>query len=217
MHTLYVKTGQVSFRPCSSCSTLCKCKVRKSRHNHSVIDADHVLTEWMAASLGSYLTSQSGLTIVFESAIVPKFSLRESKLTFKNVYVSRGMSQEEAKVDSESKEKAPKDASSHKGRVRRASGQALADLRSRGSIEIEARRTAAKSRKEGGVVANLDDDAVQYTHFHLAIDEVEVELSVPNWLDGRGLVKEAVVKGVRGVVGKCLQVLKPCKLSWLPL
>lgn len=155
----------------------------------------------MAATLGSYLTSQSGLTIVFESAIVPKFSLRESKLTFKNVYVSRGMSQDEVKSD-ESRTSAQRDAASGKSRVRRASGQALADLRSRDSIEIEARRTAAQSRKEGGVVANPDDDAVQYTHFHLAIDEVEVELSVPNWLDGRGLVKEAVVKGVRGVVGK---------------
>lgn len=159
----------------------------------------------MAASLGSYLTSQSGLTIVFESAIVPKFSLRESKLTFRNVYVSRGVSQDETLHgeggEAQARRLVPHNAA--KNRVRRASGQDLADLRSRDSLEAEARRTAAQSKRDGGVVANNDDDAVQYTHFHLAIDEVEVELSVPNWLDGKGLVKEAVVKGVRGVVGKC--------------
>lgn len=155
----------------------------------------------MAATLGSYLTSQSGLTVVFESAIVPKFALRESKLTFKNVYVSRGMPPEETRSHDEGDESNSKHPPNQKARVRRASGRDLADLRSRDSLEAEARRSAAQSRKEGGVVAKRGDDAVQYTHFHLAIDEVEVELSVPNWLDGRGLVKEAVVKGVRGVIG----------------
>lgn len=41
-----------------------------------------------------------------------------------------------------------------------------------------------------------------YTMFDLNIDEVEVTLSLPRWLDGKGLVENAKVKGVRGVIGQ---------------
>ena len=40
-----------------------------------------------------------------------------------------------------------------------------------------------------------------YTMFDINIDEVDVTLSFMRWLDGKGLVKDASVKGVRGVVG----------------
>ena len=38
--------------------------------------------------------------------------------------------------------------------------------------------------------------------FDINLEEVEVTLSFMRWLDGKGLVKDAKVKGVRGVVGK---------------
>lgn len=41
-----------------------------------------------------------------------------------------------------------------------------------------------------------------YTMFDLNIEEVEVTLSLPKWFDGKGLVNEAKVKGVRGVIGE---------------
>ena len=164
------------------------------------------MQEWMAASLGSYLTSTSGLTIVFESAIVPKFSLKDSKLTFKNVYVSRGISDEQAlqeNLDHEEDETQRKRDNRIRRRVRRETGQALADLRSRDSLQSEARRTAAQAQKDGAVIrAEHDDGAPQYTHYHLAIDSVEVSLSLPRWLDGKGLVKAASVQGVRGVIDR---------------
>lgn len=43
--------------------------------------------ETLAGWIGNYLTKSSGLTVVFESAIVPKWS--DGVITFKNVYVSR--------------------------------------------------------------------------------------------------------------------------------
>ena len=46
------------------------------------------------------------------------------------------------------------------------------------------------------------DEAINYTMFDLNIDSVDVTLSLARWLDGKGLVKDAVVRGVRGVVGK---------------
>lgn len=41
-----------------------------------------------------------------------------------------------------------------------------------------------------------------YTMFDVNVDEVEVALSFMRWLDGKGLVKDAKVKGVRGVIGE---------------
>jgi distribution and morphology protein 31 len=41
-----------------------------------------------------------------------------------------------------------------------------------------------------------------YTMYDINIDEVDVTLSFMRWLDGKGLIKDASVKGVRGVIGK---------------
>jgi len=47
--------------------------------------------------------------------------------------------------------------------------------------------------------------------FDVNLEEVEVTLSFMRWLDGKGLVKDAKVKGVRGVVGE-LQSCTPSVL-----
>ena len=63
------------------------------------------------------------------------------------------------------------------------------------------------------VYHGLDDDLmrpplpeemenIDYSIFDLNVDSIDVTLSLARWLDGKGLVKDAVVKGVRGVLGK---------------
>lgn len=49
---------------------------------------------------------------------------------------------------------------------------------------------------------SFEDEDVNFTMFDLNIDSVDVTLSLTRWLDGKGLVADAVVRGVRGVVGK---------------
>lgn len=49
---------------------------------------------------------------------------------------------------------------------------------------------------------NHADAGDGWTMFDLDIDSVDVTLSFARWLDGKGLIKNATVKGVRGVVGK---------------
>lgn len=58
------------------------------------------LQEWFARRLGNYLTAHTGVTVVFESAIVPKwgFAGGESRILFKNVYLSRGPNRAELGV-----------------------------------------------------------------------------------------------------------------------
>ncbi|KAG5517825.1 hypothetical protein PMAC_000279 [Pneumocystis sp. 'macacae'] len=47
--------------------------------------------EYLATKIGEYLTRETGITVVFESAIVPKW--RDGTISFKNVYISRSYNQ----------------------------------------------------------------------------------------------------------------------------
>lgn len=124
------------------------------------------LQEWTARKLGDYLTKHTGVTVVFESAIVPRWGVAGggSKIVFKNVYISRGPTEGKLGV-----------------------------LPPVEDEDREEETEAELSEKE--ILA-------KWTHFHLSIDTVEVSLSLSRWLDGNGLVREASVTGVRGVVGE---------------
>ncbi|GAA5973196.1 hypothetical protein JCM21900_005814, partial [Sporobolomyces salmonicolor] len=130
--------------------------------------------EWLAAKLGAYLTQSTGVKVVFESAIVPKWGIfgeGGSKIVFKNVYISRGPVKGELGVL-----------------------PVLGDEGGEEETEEEAR---------------LREMVAQWTHFHLSIDTVEVSLSLRRWLDGKGLVENASVRGVRGVVERSHIVYDP--------
>lgn len=126
------------------------------------------LQSWLATKLGNYLTSSTGVTVVFESAIVPKWGLAGggSRILFKNVYVSRGPT--------------------------------TAEL---GGLPII---PTGEEEEETEEQAEAREQMAKWTHFHMSIDSVEVSLSIGRWLDGKGLVKDATVTGVRGVVGESL-------------
>ena len=51
-------------------------------------------------------------------------------------------------------------------------------------------------------ITDLSEEDTNYTMFDLNVDTIDVTLSLARWLAGKGLVKDAVVKGVRGVVGE---------------
>ncbi|POY76119.1 hypothetical protein BMF94_0842 [Rhodotorula taiwanensis] len=122
------------------------------------------LQEWLAGKLGAYLTDSTGVKVVFESAIVPKWGLfgsSASKIVFRNVYISRGPVKGELGI-------LPVDQEGH----------------------VEETEEQAKWREKMS----------KWTHFHMSIDTVEVSLSLGRWLDGKGLIKDAAVRGVRGVI-----------------
>ena len=52
--------------------------------------------------------------------------------------------------------------------------------------------------------STVEEEDVNYSMFDLNVDSIDVTLSLWQWLDGKGLVKDAVVKGVRGVLGASL-------------
>ncbi|GAA5898756.1 hypothetical protein JCM6882_003991 [Rhodosporidiobolus microsporus] len=122
------------------------------------------LQEWLAGKLGAYLTQSTGMKVVFESAIVPKWGFLGgdgSKIVFKNVYISRGPV---------------------KGEL--------------GVLPVLEQEQNEETEEE----AKLREMVAEWTHFHLSLATVEVSLSLRRWLDGKGLIKDAAIRGVRGVV-----------------
>ncbi|KAF2666022.1 mitochondrial distribution and morphology protein family 31/32 [Microthyrium microscopicum] len=127
----------------------------------NTVIAQEALGKW----IGSYLTKSSGLQVVFESAIVPKWN--DGVLSFGNVFVSRRPGQGQAKVQKGSQ------------------AQAAA---------------AANVERPEEVISTKDDG--NYTQFDVTIDTVNVTLSFAKWFNGKGLLQNVEVKGIRGVIDR---------------
>ncbi|KAL1757651.1 hypothetical protein FB107DRAFT_259670 [Schizophyllum commune] len=131
------------------------------------------LQHYIAKALSDYLTRGTDIMIVFESAIVPKW--RDSKLCFKNVYISRGPHTTEQEKKRQDEKRAQSD--------------------------DEEGEPGHPPQMAGKVPEQLLEE-YNYTMFDLNVDSVDVTLSLWRWLDGKGLVKDAVVKGVRGAIDR---------------
>lgn len=133
-------------------------------------------SEYVARALSDYLTAETGSKIIFESAIVPKW--KDSRISFKNVYVVRRPTIARDRPQS--------------GVQATAIGYDIINhplVHGNGEEEEELR------------LPNLSEEDTNYTQFDLTIDSIDVTLSLWRWLDGKGLVKDAAVKGVRGILG----------------
>ncbi|KAB2578536.1 hypothetical protein BFW01_g12448 [Lasiodiplodia theobromae] len=126
--------------------------------------------ETLARTVGNYLTKSSGVQVVFESAIIPKWG--DGVITFKNVFVSRRPGQGQGNVSKGSRESA-------------AAAAAVA---------------VTKDPSSDGSIAQEDDG--NYTQFDLTINTVNVTLSFTKWFNGKGLLRDVEIKGIRGVVDR---------------
>ena len=135
--------------------------------------------ETLARWVGNYLTKSSGVKVVFESAIVPKWG--DGVIAFKNVFISRRPGQGAGRVSkgSPSTEAAAAAATARAGRLK--------DSGEKVSI-------SAKSDEE--------EDDTNYTQFDLSFDTVNVTLSFTKWFNSKGLLRDVEIKGVRGVIDR---------------
>ncbi|KAJ7070083.1 mitochondrial distribution and morphology proteins-domain-containing protein [Mycena amicta] len=133
------------------------------------------LQHYIARAISDYLTSETGVTIIFESAIVPKW--KDSRISFKNVFISRR----------------PRNAASYKP-PQRIEGFAA------GGYDISGHPAyhRAEDEADDSKVSTEEEEDTNYSMFDLNVDSVDVTLSLWRWLDGKGLVQDAVIKGVRG-------------------
>lgn len=136
----------------------------------SITDRLETLARWV----GNYLTKSSGIKVVFESAIVPKWG--DGVITFKNVFVSRRPGQGTGKVS--------------KGSPSTAAAAAAA---------ADCARDSGDTMTRGAIVEEGDTN---YTQFDLSLDTVNVTLSFTKWFNSKGLLRDVEIKGVRGVIDR---------------
>ena len=143
----------------------------------NTVFAQETLARWV----GNYLTKSSGVKVVFESAIVPKWG--DGVITFKNVFVSRRPGQGAGKVS--------------KGSPSTEAAAAAAAARTEKSKDSLV-TTSLSTRSED------DEEDFNYTQFDLSLDTVNVTLSFTKWFNSKGLLRDVEIKGVRGVIDRAL-------------
>ncbi|KAL8943649.1 MAG: hypothetical protein Q9216_000937 [Gyalolechia sp. 2 TL-2023] len=138
----------------------------------NTVFAQETLARW----IGNYLTRFSGVRVVFESAIVPKWG--DGVITFKNVFVSRRPGQGSGKVSKGSPTMAAAAAATANDRAKAPGTPATKDLEAK------------------------QDEDTNYTQFDLSLDTVNVTLSFAKWFNSKGLLRDVEIKGVRGVIDR---------------
>lgn len=141
----------------------------------NTVFAQETLARWV----GNYLTKSSGVKVVFESAIVPKWG--DGVITFRNVFVSRRPGQGAGKV---SKGSPPTEAAA-----------AAAAARAERLKDSEETISASAKRDE-------EEEDANYTQFDLFLNTVNVTLSFTKWFNSKGLLRDVEIKGVRGVIDR---------------
>lgn len=151
--------------------------------------------EFVARKISNYLTKETGWTVVFESAIVPKW--KDGKISFKKTYISR---HPDLSPPSENKATRSTSSTAHPAHA----------VATRLDAHYPAFHHPGEDDNENLNIVpaslayeNIEDLSLEQriTTFDLEVDSVDVQFSLRRWLDGKGLVENAVVKGVRGVVG----------------
>ncbi|KAK9239680.1 mitochondrial distribution and morphology proteins-domain-containing protein [Lipomyces kononenkoae] len=132
--------------------------------------------ETLARMIGNYLTKETGITVVFESAIVPHW--QDGVIAFRNVFVSRRPGKNINRVT--------------KGSPETAAAAAAA-------------AAASSTSEDKEMIAAANDEYVDegnYTQFDLTVDSIDVTLSFRKWMNGKGILKDVEVKGIRGLVDR---------------
>lgn len=130
--------------------------------------------ETLGKWIGNYLTKSSGIKVVFETAVVPKWG--DGVISFRKVFVSRRPGQGRGKVTKGSQTEMA------------AAAAAIAQQE--------------KDANDGVPEAVEAEEDTNYTQFDISIDTVNVTLSFSKWFNGKGLLKDVEIKGIRGVVDR---------------
>lgn len=128
--------------------------------------------EYIAQAIGNIITKETGLTVVFENAIVPHWN--DGVISLNKVFVSRRPGRGNQRVQKGSQAEAAADAAMASNKEEFAAKSELQELIDKGN----------------------------YTQFDVTIDTVSVTLSLSKWMNGAGIIKDVEVKGLRGVVDR---------------
>ncbi|RKP27063.1 mitochondrial distribution and morphology protein family 31/32, partial [Syncephalis pseudoplumigaleata] len=175
--------------------------------------------EFIAQRVGEYLTYETGVEFVFESAIVPNW--RDGKIRLRNVVLSRGPQRRPAHKHDDDAAITAAAATTTEAAAASARSNGTSDT---ASIASEPSEQAALGDTACGPLSSLEgetsygivvaspleaapaeEDTVldtNLTMFRLTVDQVEVTLNMMRWFDGKGLLEHVSVSGVRGTVDR---------------
>ncbi|MCO5589691.1 hypothetical protein L7F22_043659 [Adiantum nelumboides] len=161
------------------------------------------MQEWIARKIADYLTAETGVTVIFESAIVPKW--KESRICFQNVFISRRAYNNDAETLRE--ERGVADGLQPVSRKRRGmattAGHGMAWEGTHFNEYDDEEVAPPMSDEATGNAPDQDDGRyTNFSMFDMNVDSIEVKLSFKRWWDGKGLVEDAVVEGVRGIIDR---------------
>lgn len=165
---------------------------------------------WIARKIADYLTHETGVTVIFESAIVPKW--KESRICFQNVFISRrayGHDYETLKEERNAIKANPESKKSRLSKARKrltaiTAGQGMPWEGTHYNEHDDEEVAPPMSDIARGEVSTLQDQEINnnFSMFDLNVDSFDVKLSFSRWLDGKGLVEDVIVQGVRGIIGE---------------
>ncbi|KAF8944792.1 Mitochondrial distribution and morphology protein 31, mitochondrial precursor [Haplosporangium gracile] len=127
---------------------------------------------FVASKISDYLTASTGVKVKFEAAIVPNW--KDGRITLRNVVMSKRA--ETPLTEDESSSLV------HKGEDHSGHGHEHDDSHP--------------------YIATEEEIDTNFTMFDVTIDQIDVTLSAKRWLDGKGLIEDASIKGVRGVIDR---------------
>jgi distribution and morphology protein 31 len=133
--------------------------------------------ETLAGWIGNYLTKSSGIKVVFETAVVPKWG--DGVISFRKVYVSRRPGQKGG------------------GKVSKGSQTEMA-----AAAAAVAQKEKEEQEEREGIAQGPEPEDTNYTQFDISIDTVNVTLSFSKWFNGKGLLEDVEIKGIRGVIDR---------------
>jgi distribution and morphology protein 31 len=134
--------------------------------------------ETLAKWIGNYLTKSSGIKVVFETAVVPRW--KDGVISFRKVYVSRRPGQKGG------------------GKVSKGSQTEMAAA----AAAFAQKEKDDKEEKDGVVEGQDAEEDTNYTQFDISMDTVNVTLSFNKWFNGKGLLEDVEIKGIRGVIDR---------------
>ncbi|PLW27347.1 hypothetical protein PCANC_22706 [Puccinia coronata f. sp. avenae] len=151
------------------------------------------MEDLVARWLSHRLSNASGVEISFDSALVPRWT--DGMIRFENVRVSRGaqsLGPDPARLMSLVLESNMPNPIPHR----------TLDL-----SPLHPDQHPSASEQDAGFLdpsptPKPDPTLANCTHFHLTIASIDVTLSLGRWLDGKGLLRQAEVRGVRGVIDR---------------
>lgn len=170
--------------------------------------------EYIAEVIGNFVTKNTGITVVFENAIVPHWS--DGVISFNKVFVSKRPNRGNQRVQKGSQAAAAADAAASSSSDlipdsnSNLSPESTSDLSPDPSTDssspsmfkepITYFKSLFKSDTNSSSTSTSRTD--NYTQFDLTIDTVSVTLSLSKWMNGGGIIKDLEVSGLRGIVDR---------------